>query len=78
MPRGEKIYRKANLRRGDLVFHDLNRDRKLNDHFADHVSIWAGNGNIIHASSYFDKVVISEAKYLNGFWGGKEVQPTLG
>ncbi len=71
MKAGKKIYRKANLGRGNLIFHDLNRDRKLNDHFADHVSIWAGNGNIVHASSYFDRVVTSEEKYLGGFWGGK-------
>lgn len=71
MKAGDKVYRKTNLRRGNLVFHDLNRDGELNDHYRDHVSIWAGNGNIVHASSYFDRVVISEEKYLRGFWGGK-------
>ncbi len=70
MNAGRKIYKKANLRRGDLVFHDLNRDG-LNDHYKDHVSIWAGNGNIVHASSYFGRVVVSEERYLDGFWGGK-------
>jgi cell wall-associated NlpC family hydrolase len=74
MKAGKKIHRKANLRRGNLVFHDLNRDGALDDHYKDHVSIWAGNGNIIHASSYFGKVVISEEKYLNGFWGGKKLR----
>ena len=67
---GRKIHRKANLRRGDLIFHDLNRDG-LNDHYRDHVSIWAGRGNIVHASSYFGRVVVSEERYLRGFWGGK-------
>ena len=71
MEDGKKILRKSNLRRGDLVFHDLNRDGRLDDHYEDHVSIWAGNGNIVHASSYFDRVVTSEEKYLRGFWGGK-------
>ena len=71
MKAGDKVYRKANLRRGNLVFHDLNRDGDLNDHYKDHVSIWAGNGNIVHASSYFGRVVTSEEKYLGGFWGGK-------
>ncbi len=74
MKAGNKIYKKANLRRGNLVFHDLNRDGRLDDHYKDHVSIWAGNGNIIQASSYFGKVVISEEKYLNGFWGGKRLR----
>jgi cell wall-associated NlpC family hydrolase len=70
MDAGRKIQKKANLRRGDLVFHDLNRDG-LNDHYKDHVSIWAGRGNIVHASSYFGRVVVSEERYLGGFWGGK-------
>jgi cell wall-associated NlpC family hydrolase len=74
MKAGKKIHKKANLRRGNLVFHDLNGDGALDDHYKDHVSIWAGNGNIIHASRYFGKVVISEEKYLNGFWGGKRLR----
>jgi cell wall-associated NlpC family hydrolase len=68
--KGRKIYKKANIGRGDLIFHDLNRDG-LNDHFKDHVGIWAGNGNMVHASSYFGRVVISEERYLKGFRGGK-------
>ncbi len=70
MDAGREIHKKTNLRRGDLVFHDLNRDG-LNDHYRDHVSIWAGRGNIVHASSYFGRVVVSEERYLRGFWGGK-------
>jgi cell wall-associated NlpC family hydrolase len=70
MDAGKEIQKKANLRRGDLVLHDLNRDG-LNDHYKDHVSIWAGRGNIVHASSYFGRVVVSEERYLGGFWGGK-------
>jgi cell wall-associated NlpC family hydrolase len=70
MDAGRKIQKKSNLRRGDLVLHDLNRDG-LNDHYKDHVSIWAGRGNIVHASNYFGRVVVSEERYLGGFWGGK-------
>lgn len=70
MDAGRRIHKMTNLRRGDLIFHDLNRDG-LNDHYKDHVSIWAGNGNIVHASSYFGRVVVSEERYLDGFWGGK-------
>jgi hypothetical protein len=73
MRAGTKIFRKSNLRIGDLVFHDLNRDG-LNDHWRDHVSVWAGNGNVIHASSYYNKVVISDSRYLKGFWGGKRLR----
>ena len=71
MKAGNKVFNKDNLRSGDLVFHDLNLDGRINDHYKDHVSIWAGNGNIIHASSYFDEVVISKMRYLKGFKGGK-------
>lgn len=71
MDRGRKFRSKSLLRVGDLVFHDLNRDGRLNDHYTDHVSVWAGRGNIVHASSYFGRVVVSEERYLRGFWGGK-------
>ncbi|QIN81490.1 hypothetical protein GBA63_01745 [Rubrobacter tropicus] len=71
MDRGYKIYGKTRLRAGDVVFHDLDRDGRLRSHFADHVSIWAGRGNIIHASTYFGRVVVSEERYLGGYWGAK-------
>ena len=73
MNRGKRIGRKANLRRGDLVFNDLNGGG-MNHHFRDHVSIYVGNGKIIHASSYFNKVVTSELKYLRGFEGGRRLR----
>jgi cell wall-associated NlpC family hydrolase len=71
--KGNSFKERSKLRTGDLVFHDLSGDGRLDDHFADHVSIYAGNGNIIHASNYYkyEKVVMTEMKYLNGFWGGK-------
>jgi hypothetical protein len=69
MKAGRKIHRKSNLHIGNLVFFDLNGGG-MNSHWRDHVAIWAGNGNVIHASSYFNKVVISEARYMR-FWGGK-------
>ncbi|MDQ3638237.1 MAG: hypothetical protein M3426_09620 [Actinomycetota bacterium] len=36
-----------------------------------HVGVYSGNGNIVHASSYFGKVVESRIKYINGFAGAK-------
>lgn len=71
MKAGTRVFNKDNLRSGDLVFHDLDGSGRMDDHYKDHVSIWAGNGNIIHASSYFDEVVISKMRYLKGFKGGK-------
>lgn len=73
MDRGFEFRNKALMRPGDLVFHDLNRDRDLRDHYADHVSIYSGNGNIIHASSYFGEVVESKERYLTTFWGAKRM-----
>ena len=36
-----------------------------------HVGIYAGNGRIVHASSYFGKVVEREMKYIDGYFGAK-------
>ena len=66
---GQKFRSKSRLRNGDVVFSDLNKNGVMNPY--DHVSIWAGRGNVIHASSYFGKVVISEERYLPNFYGAK-------
>lgn len=71
MRKGRKVSR-SNLQRGDLVFHDTNQDGKLG-HW-DHVSIYIGNGKIIHASSYYGKVVKGDMKYLKGYWGAKRLR----
>jgi cell wall-associated NlpC family hydrolase len=73
MNRGKRIHHKSRLRRGDLVFNDLNGGG-MNNQFLDHVSIYYGNGYIIHASSYFHRVVISKLKYLRGFAGGRRLR----
>ena len=73
MNKGKRIRHKSHLRRGDLVFNDLNGGG-MNNQFLDHVSIYYGNGWIIHASSYFHKVVISKLKYLRGFEGGRRLR----
>lgn len=58
---------KANVRRGDLVFF------KENGRNITHVGIYSGNGNVIHASSYFGKVVESKMKYIRGYIGGRRL-----
>ena len=65
--RGFKIRYKRNLRRGDHVFfREHGRSGPIT-----HTGVYSGNGNIVHASSYFGKVVESKMKYINGFTGGK-------
>ncbi len=71
--RGLQFRGKSLMQPGDLVFHDLTKDGDLGDHYADHVSIYSGNGNIIHASSYFGEVVESKERYLKNFWGAKRL-----
>ena len=54
-------------RRGDLVFFRENgRGNGIT-----HVGIYAGKGDILHASSYFDEVVISKMRYLDGYAGAR-------
>jgi cell wall-associated NlpC family hydrolase len=67
---GRRIKR-SNLRPGDLVFFDENRNGKLQPW--DHVGIYSGNGNLIHASGYFGEVVESRMKYIRGYWGAKRL-----
>jgi cell wall-associated NlpC family hydrolase len=68
---GRRISR-SNLRPGDLVFFDENRNGVL-QHW-DHVGIYSGNGYLVHGSSYYGKVVESKMKYIRGYWGAKRLR----
>ncbi len=63
---GSRKIRKSRLRPGDEVFFKEGGGRRIT-----HVGIYSGNGNIIHASTYFGKVVESKMKYINGYSGAK-------
>lgn len=67
---GRKIKR-SNLRPGDLVFFDENRNGKLQPW--DHVGIYSGNGHLVHASSFYGKVVEREMKHIKGYWGARRL-----
>ncbi len=69
--KGRRIAR-SNIRPGDLVFFDENRNGKL-EHW-DHVAIYSGNGYIVHGSSYYGKVVESKMRYIRGYWGAKRLR----
>jgi cell wall-associated NlpC family hydrolase len=62
---------KSDLRRGDIVFFKEAGPRKR----ITHVGIFAGKGNLVHASNYFNKVVVSKMKYIKGYYGAKRLRP---
>jgi len=57
---------KSNLRIGDLVFFDTNDDGTIN-----HVGMYIGDGEFIHASPSFDGVGVSNLH--SGFWSNHYV-----
>jgi cell wall-associated NlpC family hydrolase len=64
--RGARTIRdRSNLRQGDEVFFK-ERGRRIS-----HVGVFSGNGNLVHASVYYGKVVESKMKYVNGYFGAK-------
>lgn len=52
-----KFIPKSNLRKGDLIFFDTSKKKKG---YVNHVGIYMGGGNFIHASSAKKKVVITK------------------
>jgi cell wall-associated NlpC family hydrolase len=63
--RSRKVRHKSNLHLGDEVF--------FREHGGPitHVAIYSGNGNVVHASSYYGKVVESKMKYISGYTGAR-------
>ena len=58
---------KGQERPGDLVF--------FNEHGrgTSHVGMYSGNGKLIHASDYFNKVTESDMKYIKGYVGARRM-----
>jgi cell wall-associated NlpC family hydrolase len=62
---------KSRLGLGDIVFFkEGGRKGGIT-----HVGIYSGRGNLVHASSYFGKVVESKMKYIRGYSGAKTLKP---
>jgi NlpC/P60 family len=61
---------KAHLKRGDLVFF---KERGWRGPIT-HVGMYSGNGYVLHASSYYGKVVNSKMKYVKGYFGAKRIR----
>ena len=63
---------KSDLRPGDLVFFK----EAGPDHPMTHVAIYSGGGNILHASTYWGRVVESPMKYVDGYYGARRLIET--
>jgi cell wall-associated NlpC family hydrolase len=62
----------SDLRPGDLVFFK----EAGPSHPITHVAIYSGRGNILHASTYWGRVVESPMKYVNGYYGARRLVET--
>jgi cell wall-associated NlpC family hydrolase len=62
---GKKV--SGSPRAGDLVFFDEHGNG------ISHVGIYAGNGKVVHASDYYNKVTESQMKYLKGYVGARRL-----
>jgi cell wall-associated NlpC family hydrolase len=60
---------KSDLRPGDLVFFKEAGE----GHPITHVAIYSGGGNIIHASTYWGRVVERPMKYVSGYYGARRM-----
>lgn len=56
-----KYVSKSNLRAGDLIFSDTNRDGKIN-----HVSVYMGNGKLLH--TYKKGVGVTVSNFKGSAW----------
>lgn len=66
-----KYGRKVSPRKpGDMVFFK-ERGRRGG---ITHVGIYSGNGKLVHASAYFDRVVESEIRYVDGYIGARRLK----
>lgn len=58
------------LKRGDLVWFREHGGAGR----ATHTGIYAGNGKLVHSSIYFNRVVKSEMRYINGLQGWRRIR----
>ena len=70
---GHKVRSRSNLKRGDLIFFkERGRGRPIT-----HAGMYSGNGHILHASGYFNRVVNSKMRYIRGYYGARRIRPPL-
>jgi cell wall-associated NlpC family hydrolase len=59
----------SDLRPGDLLFFK----EAGPSHPITHVGIYSGDGNMLHGSSYYGRVVESPMRYVDGYYGAKRL-----
>jgi peptidoglycan endopeptidase LytE len=59
---GKKVSRFSDIRKGDLLFFDTNRDRRI-----DHVSLYTGKGKLLH--TYGKPGVVYSTITRTNYWG---------
>jgi len=69
-PGGQTVYgwQSKRMKQGDLVYF------AEGGYGITHVGIYAGHGQIVHASNYFMEVVESDMSYLYGFEGWRRIR----
>ena len=68
--KNRKWVARADLKLGDLVFF---KERGWRGPIT-HVGLYSGNGFVLHASSYYGKVVNSKMKYVRGYFGARRIR----
>jgi hypothetical protein len=68
---GHKVRSRSNLKRGDLVFFK----ERGPGHPITHVGMYSGNGYLLHASGYFNRVVNSKMRFIRGYYGARRIRP---
>ena len=62
-----RIRDRSNVRRGDEIFFKENGPTNG----ITHVGVYSGNGYLVHASVYYGKVVETQMRWINGYYGAK-------
>jgi cell wall-associated NlpC family hydrolase len=64
---------RSELQPGDLVFFSEPGVSPHGPNGVTHVALYAGDGRILHASSYFGEVTESDMSYIDGYVGARKL-----
>ena len=63
----------ADLKPGDLVFFADSSMPSHGNYGINHVGLYYGNGQVLHASSYFGQTTVSDLAYIPGYLGARRL-----